>query len=277
MCRRSHCSRSRWRRCGRGTWAEPGVVANKGGTHRAECAVVHHARAAHLDLRTELLQAVLALHLRAPTNTATVGRMLGRGPPRGACRAKLAPLPGCPPTAPRLTARLGRSRPRPPRRRGGAGRTCRMVLQASIGMRKTRKPAAAAEAETVFTCSGVGPERVPTSAGSPLVASTVSHSSIIPAPCVGGPGERQQPCVGLKVELRHTCVGCRVAEARERALDQRGTDAAVEAAHAALGVQVLERLDRRHAVPVLEVDRRAHPPVIASCSCEAESRAAYAV
>mmetsp|Transcript_8839 Transcript_8839/g.17847 ORF Transcript_8839/g.17847 Transcript_8839/m.17847 type:complete len:359 (+) Transcript_8839:145-1221(+) len=60
-------------------------------------------------------------------------------------------------------------------------------------------------------------------------------------------------------QLHHACVGCCVAKARERALQECGTDAAVETEHAAFGVQVFESLHGRHAVPVLEVDCRAHP------------------
>ena len=45
-----------------------------------------------------------------------------------------------------------------------------MVLHASIGMRKTRKAAAAADAATVFTA-----------AGSVFVCSKESHSAIMPA------------------------------------------------------------------------------------------------
>ena len=60
--------------------------------------------------------------------------------------------------------------PLPPPRPREASRACRMVLHASIGMRNTRKLAAAPEAATVLTPFGRS-----------LVNSNESHSAIMPA------------------------------------------------------------------------------------------------
>ena len=60
--------------------------------------------------------------------------------------------------------------------------TCRIVLHASIGMRKTRKPAAAAEAATVFTA-----------AGRSAVFGLASHRAIIPALAAVSPKRESGP------------------------------------------------------------------------------------
>mmetsp|Transcript_34165 Transcript_34165/g.80062 ORF Transcript_34165/g.80062 Transcript_34165/m.80062 type:complete len:212 (-) Transcript_34165:28-663(-) len=60
-------------------------------------------------------------------------------------------------------------------------------------------------------------------------------------------------------QREHASVGRRVAKARERGLQQRVPNAAVEAWYAALRVERLERLEGAQALRVLVIDHRAHP------------------
>mmetsp|Transcript_44383 Transcript_44383/g.109944 ORF Transcript_44383/g.109944 Transcript_44383/m.109944 type:complete len:223 (-) Transcript_44383:81-749(-) len=60
-------------------------------------------------------------------------------------------------------------------------------------------------------------------------------------------------------QLDRTRVGRRVTEARPRALDERETHTAVEAEDATVGVERAHGTRHRGAVPVLVINRRAHP------------------
>lgn len=139
--------------------------------------------------------------------------------------------------------------------------TCIVVFKQSTGIRKTRKAAAPADAETVLAHVGI-----------PSAPGSVAHSSIMPAlaavsPAIAGAARhdawyaREVSCGPEHVTGRQGSHGAgRRTKARERALNERWRDSAVEAADATLRVQELERLDGGHPFSVLEVHRRAHPP-----------------